>query len=119
MCHGCFIIIITLDLVHVAFRARFQPQTSFDTWHDIGTMHLSMYTFPLALVGKMGPCDAFLNTNTTQMVKHDMCVSLRPSMLAISHLGHVLKFVMITLGFLSLNIDKKKLSGHDDFFGSM
>ena len=27
----------------------------------------------------------FWNTNMTQMAKHDMCVSLRPSMSAINH----------------------------------
>ena len=60
-------------------------------------MYLSMYTFPLALVEKMGPYDAFLNTNRTQMVKHDMCVSLRPSMLAINRLGHDFNFDTVTL----------------------
>jgi hypothetical protein len=41
----------------------------------------------------------FVNINKTQIAKYDMCGSLRPSMLAISHLGHVLILDMATFRF--------------------
>ena len=53
---------------------------------------------------RLGPHDTFLDTNSAQMAKHDMCGPLRPSMLAINHLGRAFFLDTATLKLLFGNI---------------